>query len=103
MDGSERRTAQRGHVDLRVRYRHPDGREAYATIDNISHAGVLLVGGEALPTGTHLDIEFDDPAGRRHEISGNVVRSAPKGGFAVAFVRIDDITLEFIRDALDRG
>lgn len=101
MDASERRRAQRAHIDLRVRYRRPDGREAYATIDNISHAGVLLVGGETLPPGTHLDLEFDDPSGRRHEISGSVVRSEPKGGFAVAFIRVDDLTLEFIRDALD--
>jgi len=103
MNGSERRTAQRVRVDLRVRYRRPDGREAYATIDNISHAGVLLVGGETLLPGTHLNLEFDDPSGRRHEVTGNVVRSSPKGGFAVAFVRVDDLTLEFIRDAMEKG
>ena len=103
MDASERRRAHRAHINLRVRYRRPDGSEVYATIDNISHAGVLLVGGEALPTGTHLELEFDDPSGRRHQVGGNVVRSEPKGGVAVAFVRVDDLTLEFIRDALEKA
>jgi hypothetical protein len=100
MEGPERRRAPRVPVDLHVRYRRPDGDEYGGTLVDISTGGVRLVGGEAFTVGTRVEIRFFDPQGRRHELSGDVVRSEPRGGFAVSLVAIDDATLAFVREAL---
>lgn len=100
MEHHERRRAPRAAVELPVRYRREGGEERGATLADISSAGVRLVGGEAFPAGTRIEIAFTDPRGRRHALAGTVVRSAPAGGFAVSLVEIDPPTLDFIRELL---
>jgi hypothetical protein len=100
MEGSERRRAPRVRVDLRVRYRRPDGNEHGATLADISEAGLRLVGGEALPVGTAVEVWFYDPTGRRHDLSGTVVRSEPREGFAVSLLTPGPATLDFVREKL---
>ncbi len=100
MEGSERRRAPRARVDLRVRYRRPEGDEYGATLADISEAGARLVGGEALPVGTAVEIWFYDPSGQRHDLSGDVVRSEGRGGFAVSLIALEPSTIAFVREKL---
>ena len=103
MEHHERRRAPRAAVELPVRYRRADGTEAGATLADISTAGMRLVGGETLPPGARLEVWFTDPGGRRHVLSGNVVRSSAGGGFAVSLVAVDPPTLAYIRELLEAG
>ena len=100
---AERRAGARVKVSLPAYYRvegDPAGRERMGTIENISQSGLLLIAGETFPEGTRLRISFDDKQGLRHELVSDVVRSAAMGGFGVAFVHVEDATLEFVRGAL---
>ncbi|MBV8750764.1 MAG: PilZ domain-containing protein [Candidatus Eremiobacteraeota bacterium] len=97
---NERRDAIRVKVDVPARYRAGTSAEKPGRIDNISRGGMLLVADEAIPEGTHLRIAFDDQQGRRHEIVGEVVRSAPMGRTGVSFVHIEDATLDYVRVVL---
>lgn len=81
-------------------YRAPDGAEYGGTLADISRSGLRLIGGETIPLGVRLQIRFVDEAGRRHELSGDVVRSQPGGGFAVSLVSVAPETVDFINEAV---
>lgn len=100
MTDGERRGTIRVKVDVPVRYRLDDGVERTGTVDNISRGGVLLVAESALDQKTRVRISFEDKGGKRHEVLGEVVRSAPMGRVGVSFVSVDDETLAFVRDVL---
>jgi hypothetical protein len=96
----ERRSAPRATVRLPVSYRAPDGVEYGATLADISQSGLRLVGGETIPVGIRLQIRFIDESGQRHELSGDVVRSQPGGGFAVSLVTVAPETVDFINQVV---
>jgi len=96
--GAERRVATRVRVTLGVSYAIDGGPLRTGTVENISHDGVLLVVDEMLRSGTTLRLIFSDPqTALRHEVAGQVVRSATVRSFGVSFVHVDDTLLDYIR------
>ena len=103
MSEADRRRTERVKVSLAARYRPADDPKApvhNGTIDNISRGGLLLVGGETFEHGTRLVISFDGRDGERYEIVSDVVRSQAMGGFGVAFVHVNEATLDYVRTVL---
>jgi len=98
IQGAERRVAMRVRVTLAVMYSINDGPLRTGMVENISHDGVLLVVDEMLVAGATLRLIFSDPrTSLRHEVVGEVVRSATVRSFGVSFVHVDDTLLDYMR------
>jgi len=94
---SDRRSAERVPVDIRVDYRSEDT-FLFASIRNISEVGIFVETKNPLPMGTSINLEFELPGGDAVAAVGRVVWVNPyrpdgenlNPGMGVRFVDLSD-------------